>query len=139
MSSFNKFHFYPCLFPVFRNFHVLNLNYENFKLYLQNTLNMLKTTMVYFGVLQAPHLVPTFRKDGDKFSSSALLYEVEVDLKVARKECDILKLKLQQSEESKSILKREALCYQVAFVLYLGIIVYLSNIYWDRMYLWNRM
>ena len=65
----------------------------------------------------APHLVLAFRKDGDSFSSSALLYEVEADLKVARKECDILKLKLQQSKESKSILKRKTLCYQVAFVL----------------------
>ena len=75
----------------------------------------------------------------EAFSSFTLLYEVEIDLKVARKECDILKLKLQQSKESKSILKRKALCYQVAFVLYLGIIVYLLNIHWERMYLCNRM
>ena len=84
-------------------------------------------------------MVPTFKKDGDIFSSFTLLYEVEIDLKVARNECDILKLKLKQSKESKSILKRKALCYQVAFVLYLGIIVYLLNIYWDRMYLCNMM
>ena len=84
-------------------------------------------------------MVLAFKKDGDKFSSFALLYEVEADLKVVRKECDILKLKLQHFEESKSILKRKALCYQVAFVLRLGIIVYLLNIHWDRMYLWNRM
>ena len=84
-------------------------------------------------------LVPAFKKDGDRFSSSALLYKVEANLKVARKECDILKLKLQQSEESKSIIKRKALCYQIAFVLCLEIIVYLLNIHWDRMYMWNRM
>ena len=88
---------------------------------------------------ETPHLIPTFKKDGDRFSSSALLYEVEADLKVTRKECDILKLKLLQYEESKSILKRKALCCQVAFVLFLGIIVYLLNIHCDRMYLWNRM
>ena len=36
----------------FRYFHVLNLNCEKFKLYLQNThINMLKTTRVYFRVL----------------------------------------------------------------------------------------
>ena len=64
---------------------------------------------------------------------------MEADLKVARKECDILKLKLQQSEEIKSILKKKASCYQVVFVLCLGIIVYLLNIHWDIMYLWNRM
>ena len=38
--------------PGFSFFRVLNLNYENFKLYLQNTLNMLKTARVYFEVLQ---------------------------------------------------------------------------------------
>ena len=67
-------------------------------------------------------MVPSFKKDGDRFSSSALLYKVEANLKVARKECDILKLKLQQSKESKSILKRKALCYQVAFVLCLELL-----------------
>ena len=36
----------------FLNFHVSHLNYEKFNLYLQNTLNTLKTTRVYFGVLQ---------------------------------------------------------------------------------------
>ena len=51
----------------------------------------------------APYLVPAFWKDGDKFSSSAFLYEGEADLKVARKECHILKLKLHKFEESKSI------------------------------------
>ena len=33
-------------------FHVLHSIYKNFKLYLQNTLNMLKMTRVYFRVLQ---------------------------------------------------------------------------------------
>ena len=33
-------------------FHVSHLTRETFKLCLQNTLNMLKTTRVYFGVLQ---------------------------------------------------------------------------------------
>ena len=37
----------------FLNFHVSRLNHETFKLCLQNTLNMLKTTKVYFGVLQS--------------------------------------------------------------------------------------
>ena len=36
----------------FLYFHFLHLNYEKFNLYLQNTLNMLITTTVYFGVLQ---------------------------------------------------------------------------------------
>ena len=36
----------------FSNFQALHLNYEKFKLCLQNTLNMSKTTRVYFGVLQ---------------------------------------------------------------------------------------
>ena len=35
----------------FLNFHVSHLNYEKFKLCLQNTLNMPKTIRVYFGVL----------------------------------------------------------------------------------------
>ena len=74
-------------------------------------------------------MVPAFRKDGDRFSLFTLLYEVEADLKVKRKECDILKLKLQQFEESKSFLKRKALCYKVAFVSCLRIIVYLLNIH----------
>ena len=37
----------------FLNFHVSHLNYETFKLCLQNTLNMPKTIRVYFGVLQS--------------------------------------------------------------------------------------
>ena len=52
ISHFDKLQIYSYLFPGFRNFHVLNLNCEKFKLYIQNTLNMLKTTRVYFGVLQ---------------------------------------------------------------------------------------
>ena len=36
----------------FLNFHVSHLNYKKFNLCLQNTLNTLKTTKVYFGVLQ---------------------------------------------------------------------------------------
>ena len=50
-----------CTNSGFQNFHVLNLNYEKFKLYLQNTLNKLKTTKVYFGVLQ------TLRHDVERF------------------------------------------------------------------------
>ena len=34
---------------------------------------------------EEPHLIPAFRKDGDRSSSSTLLYEVEIGLKVARK------------------------------------------------------
>ena len=54
ISCFEKFHFYPYFLYKFRvcSFDVLNLNYEKFKLYLQNTLNMLKMIRLYFGVLQ---------------------------------------------------------------------------------------
>ena len=38
-------------FSGFSIFHFSHLIYENFNLCLQNTLNMLKTTRVYFGVL----------------------------------------------------------------------------------------
>ena len=34
------------------HFHVSHLTHETFKLCLQNTLNMSKTTRVYFGMLQ---------------------------------------------------------------------------------------
>ena len=37
ISHFDKLQIFPYLFPGFRNFHVLNLNCEKFKLYLQNT------------------------------------------------------------------------------------------------------
>ena len=40
-----------CKISGFLNFHFSHLIYENFNLYLQNTLNMWKTTRVYFGVL----------------------------------------------------------------------------------------
>ena len=46
ISHFDKLQIYPCSFPSFQNFHVLNLNYT-----YKNTLNMLKTTRVYFGIL----------------------------------------------------------------------------------------
>ena len=42
-----------CTFSGFLNFHVSHLNHETFKLCLQNTLNISKTTRVYFRVLQA--------------------------------------------------------------------------------------
>ena len=51
VSRYDKLQIYPYLFPGFSIFHVLNLNYEKFKLYLLNALNMLKMTRVYFGVL----------------------------------------------------------------------------------------
>ena len=54
ISHFDKLQIYPYLFPGFRNFHVLNLNYT-YKI----PINMLKTTMVYFGVLQ--QLLPLHR------------------------------------------------------------------------------
>ena len=47
-----KFTLVSCTYFGFQKFHVLHLNYEKFKLYLQNTLNSLKTSRVYFGVLQ---------------------------------------------------------------------------------------
>ena len=40
-----------CKLSWFLNFHVSHLNHETFKLCLQNTLNMSKTTRVYFGML----------------------------------------------------------------------------------------
>ena len=40
-----------CTISEFLNFHVSHLNYEKFNLCLQNTLKMLKTTRVYFGML----------------------------------------------------------------------------------------
>ena len=54
-------------FVTFRvsHFHVSHLTHETFKLSLQNTLNMSKTTRVYFGVLQrATDLVFATRVDG---------------------------------------------------------------------------
>ena len=44
-------------FVTFRvsRFHVSYLTHETYKLRLQNTLNMSKTTRVYFGVLQGVH------------------------------------------------------------------------------------
>ena len=50
--SIYNFVLMSCTFG-FLNFHVSYLNYEKFNLCLQNTLNMSKTTRVYFGVLQA--------------------------------------------------------------------------------------
>ena len=41
-----------CTIFGFLNFHVSHLNHEKFKLCLQNTLNMSKTTRVYYGALQ---------------------------------------------------------------------------------------
>ena len=43
-----------CTISGFLNFHFSYLIYEKFNLCLQNTLNMSKTTRVYFGVLQSP-------------------------------------------------------------------------------------
>ena len=47
-----KFVLVYCKIFGFLNFHVSHLNYEKFKLCLQNTLNMPKMIRVYFGVLQ---------------------------------------------------------------------------------------
>ena len=41
-----------CTISGFLNFNVSHLNYEKFNLCLQNTLNTLKTTRLYFGMLQ---------------------------------------------------------------------------------------
>ena len=41
------------------NFHFSHLTYENFNLCLQNTLNLSKTTRVYFGVLHKKWPLPT--------------------------------------------------------------------------------
>ena len=51
---FGQFTILSLSFVTFRvsRFHVWHLTYETFKLGLQNTLNMSKTTRVYFGVLQ---------------------------------------------------------------------------------------
>ena len=48
-----KFVLVSCKIFGFLNFHVWHLNYEKFKLCLQNTLNMPKMIRVYFEVLQA--------------------------------------------------------------------------------------
>ena len=47
----------------FLNFHISHLNYEKFKLCLKNTLNTLKTTWVYFGVLH-PVIMSNLNKLG---------------------------------------------------------------------------
>ena len=47
-----KFVLVSCKISGFSNFHVLHLNYEKFKIFLQNTLNMSKTARVYFRVLE---------------------------------------------------------------------------------------
>ena len=47
-----KFALVSCTNSEFSNFYVLHLNYEKFKLCLQNTLNMSKTIRVYLRVLQ---------------------------------------------------------------------------------------
>ena len=49
-----------CTISGFLNLHVSHLNHETFKLCLQNTLNMSKTTRVYFGVLQFSHFYRNF-------------------------------------------------------------------------------
>ena len=77
-------------------------------------------------------------------SSSALLDEVEAYLNLSRMENGMLKLKLQQVEEIKNIIKREARCYKFAFTLCFGMLVCVGNslgvvCVWARMYLWNRM
>ena len=46
-----KFALKYCTISGFLNFHVLHLNHETFKLCLLNTLNISKTTRVYFGEL----------------------------------------------------------------------------------------
>ena len=48
-----KFVIVSCKIFGFLNFHVSHLNHETFKLCLQNTLNMSKTTRVYFRVLNS--------------------------------------------------------------------------------------
>ena len=55
MPLFGKLHFCPYNlynFRVSKFSYFLHLIYKKFNLYLQNTLKMLKTTRVYFGVLQ---------------------------------------------------------------------------------------
>ena len=47
-----------CTLSGFLNFYVSHLNYEKFNLCLQNTLNTLNTTRVYFGVLQTKLCIP---------------------------------------------------------------------------------
>ena len=56
---FGQFTYLSLSFVTFRvsRFHVSHLTHETFKLGLQNTLNMSKTTRVYFGVLQGRHVL----------------------------------------------------------------------------------
>ena len=58
-SLFGQFTILSLSFITFRvsRFSVPHLTYETFKLGLQNTLNMSKTTRVYFGVLQESRIV----------------------------------------------------------------------------------
>ena len=66
----------------FLRFHVLHLNYENFKLYLQNTLNMLRTARVYFGVLHIKHLIMHFTYQVDPFVVGLQFFIMLVDVVV---------------------------------------------------------
>ena len=58
-SLFGQFTIFSLNLVNFRvpRFHVSHLTHETFKLFLQNTLNMSKTTRVYFGALQVLYLL----------------------------------------------------------------------------------
>ena len=66
------------------------------------------------------NLLPTLSVDGGKM---VLLDEVNPEVKN-----EMLKLKLQQAKEIKSILKREARFYKITFALCLGLIMYVLAI-----------
>ena len=63
------------------HFPVSHLTHETFKLGLQNTLNMSKTTRVYFGVLHYAHEIGAVRRDGIRRSAEGPIdedpYQVE--------------------------------------------------------------
>ena len=69
-----------CTIFRFLNFHVSHLNHETFKLCLQNTLNTLKTTRVYFGVL---HVEGTSSQEKRLIKSSKPVFIGPLFLKTA--------------------------------------------------------
>ena len=63
-------------FVTFRvsRFHISHLTHETFKLHLQNTLNMSKTTRVYFGVLHSQLVVKQIEDDYEAKGEKMIRY-----------------------------------------------------------------
>ena len=71
---------------------------------------------------EAPHLSPTLLRDGGKI---VLLIDFETKVNKSGIEIDMIKLKLQQVEEIKYMMKREAQFYKIALALCLLLIVFM--------------